>query len=129
MSVIEEEIYLPYSLSYSFQKADHRDHTFSVEIDELNASEIITRATTSITTTTTQATSSNTSFIIPSLPSIMDQGTLGSCTANAFYYTIMLQTNNGVPLSRIFLYANCRILDNTPLHLFSFKTPILHEIL
>jgi C1A family cysteine protease len=28
----------------------------------------------------------------------------------------MLQTNNGVPLSRIFLYANCRILDNTPLN-------------
>ena len=105
-----------YKLLHSFQEKDDRDYTFSVKIDETHNVQMITKTAKSITTTTTQPLKDTPSFIISPLPTIIDQSSIGDCTACAFYYTLMSQTNNGVPLSRLFVYANCRILDNTPLN-------------
>jgi C1A family cysteine protease len=49
------------------------------------------------------------------LPPILDQGNIGSCVANAFAFCIAVQTKNALKISRLYHYANCRILDSTPL--------------
>jgi C1A family cysteine protease len=46
----------------------------------------------------------------------LNQGTLGSCVANAFSHCIAYQTANVVVPSRLFHYANCRTIDFTPLN-------------
>lgn len=50
------------------------------------------------------------------LAPILNQGNLGACVANAFALNIATQTNKGVMPSRLTLYSNCRILQNTPLN-------------
>ena len=59
--------------------------------------------------------STNTPFRITNMPPILDQGNLGDCVANAFSLCISLQTANNLSISRLYHYANCRILDNTSL--------------
>jgi C1A family cysteine protease len=54
-------------------------------------------------------------FNITKLPSILDQGSIGSCVSNAFVFSINTQTNNYLNISRMFHYAICRILQHTPL--------------
>ena len=103
-----------YKLSHRFQTKDDRDHKYSATLDESTKLQAVT-VSTKAGTVTTNTPAPNSSFSISPLPSIMDQGNLGDCTANAFYYTIMKQTSNKVPLSRLYLYANCRSLDYTPL--------------
>jgi C1A family cysteine protease len=101
-------------LSYNFQKADNRDYTFSATLDKVNNLELV-ETKTKLNFLKAEKSVSASSFSISTLPNIMDQGDLGDCVANAFYYTIMSQTKNEVPLSRLYLYANCRCLDYTPL--------------
>ena len=55
-----------------------------------------------------------TQFTLPKLLSPYNQGSVGNCVANAFAYSIRHQIT-GLSLSRLQLYAICRILDNTPL--------------
>jgi C1A family cysteine protease len=107
---------ISYKLNHQFQEKDERDYTYSVKLDEVHNLEIVTKTAKGVTTTTTQPSKTSSAFTIPNLPSIINQGNIGSCTANAFYFTVMQQTKNQIPLSRLFLYANCRCLDNTPLN-------------
>ena len=104
-----------YKLVYSFQETDEKDYKFHAECDEINKLETISITAKGVTTTSTTP-SSGTSFTISVLPNIIDQGQLGDCVANAFYYCIMSQTNNNVNPSRLYLYANCRSIDFTPLN-------------
>lgn len=104
-----------YKLVHKIQKHDERDHTFSIERYQSKKLELFTTIINNKKVTNTKPISEP-SFIIPDLPSIIDQGSLGDCTANAFYYTIMLQTKNDLPLSRLYLYANCRCIDDIPLN-------------
>ena len=55
-------------------------------------------------------------YFFSSLPPILNQGDLGGCVANAFSICISIQTSNVVNQSRLFHYANSRILDFTPLN-------------
>jgi C1A family cysteine protease len=93
-------------LTYKFQEKDARDYIFKTEN---------LKATINAKVTTTVPVLLPVSFMVPVLPAIINQDVLGDCVANAFYYSLMSQTNNSVPLSRLFVYANCRCLDNTPL--------------
>jgi C1A family cysteine protease len=101
-------------LKHNPRKHDPRDHTFSIERDpSKNVETFITIKKNNTLQGTKPASAS--SFTVSPLPSIIDQGNLGSCTANAFYYTTMQQTKNMLPLSRLYLYANCRCIDDMPL--------------
>ena len=44
---------------------------------------------------------------------IYDQGTLGSCTANAIAQQIQIKTQNKLSISRIYEYFNSRLLEGT----------------
>ena len=104
-----------YKLSYKFQKVDERDYKFSASLCETTGSEIVNIKTKNGTNNATKSASAP-SFTVSTLPSIIDQGQLGDCVANAFYYSVMSQTNNKINLSRLYVYANCRCLDYTPLN-------------
>jgi C1A family cysteine protease len=104
-----------YNLSYKFQKIDERDYIFTASLDKTNQKEIITIKTKAGTTTISK-TESMPSFAVTNLPNIIDQGQIGDCVANAFYYTVMSQTKNTINLSRLYVYANCRCIDYTPLN-------------
>ena len=102
-------------LKYKARKVDPRDYTFSVERDPTKNVETFTTIKKSNTLQGIKYVSAP-SFSISPLPAIINQGQLGACTANAFYYTTMKQTKNMLPLSRLYLYANCRCIDDTPLN-------------
>jgi len=104
-------------LIYKFQKKDSRDYIFKASLE--NPKSFNLRVINSITqnnVTTTTKTILASVFIIPNLPKIINQGHIGACVANAFCYNLMQQTKNTIFLSRLFLYANCRILDFMPLN-------------
>ena len=106
-------------LIYKFKEPDSRNHTFKSTFD-MQKNEIhttITRPTlaTQQTTTFTKVNTLPSIFQISYLSSILDQGAIGSCVANAFAYAISVKTTNSVNLSRLNLYATCRILDDCPL--------------
>jgi C1A family cysteine protease len=125
-----EEITPKCKLLYKFQNTDHRDYVFKAEpnaVPKLSASASASSPA-SITRTQTfgvRAIPPKTtifkaaipaSFSVSILPNILDQGSLGDCVANAFYYTIMSQTNRAINLSRLSLYAISRTIDYTPLN-------------
>jgi hypothetical protein len=103
-------------LNYKFQKKDDRDHTYKTEPHpELTHLEVTsTTRKGSVTTKTSKVAPS--SYNVTGLPPIIDQGDLGTCVTNAFSYCVSKQTNKAVNLSRLFLYAICRCLDDTPLN-------------
>lgn len=109
-------------LLYKFQNTDHRDYVFKAEPNlSASAPTTITRtqtfgATTIPPKTTTVKAAIPASFSVSILPNILDQGSLGDCVANAFYYTVMSQTNRAINLSRLSLYAISRTIDYTPLN-------------
>ena len=111
--------HLNYKLQYKFQEKDNRDHTYTSEIDKitinLETTTIIRNGNVVIKTTTTDDKPKN--YVVTNLPSIIDQGELGTCVANAFSYCVSKQTNKAINLSRLFLYAICRCIDYTPLNL------------
>lgn len=99
-----------YKLSYSFQKPDTRDYTFTVDIHETDANILKS-------TTVTKKTSIVQSFysLAPTFKiqtTILDQGDVGDCVCNALASCISKQTKNYVNISRLHLYNLCRILDN-----------------
>jgi C1A family cysteine protease len=55
--------------------------------------------------------------LTPQMPAICDQGELGSCTAcaggGAFHYTLIKENKPAYTPSRLFIYYNERVLDNT----------------
>ena len=104
-------------LIYNFQKKDVRDYKFNAVLENIN-SPILTTINTLIQNKTVIITKTKLvpSFTISNLPKILDQGNLGNCVANAFCYCLMHQTKNNILLSRLFLYANSRCLDFTPLN-------------
>jgi C1A family cysteine protease len=107
-----------YKLSYKFQPTDDRDykiHSVITDVSDFNNLKVSNTITTKTSVTVTKSTVS-TSFTVSVLPNILDQGDLNDCVANAFYYSVMSQTNNGVPLSRLFVYANARCIEFTPLN-------------
>ncbi len=102
-------------LNYKFQKKDDRDHTYKTEPHpELTHLEVTTTTRKGIVAKNTTKVAP-TSYNVTALPSIIDQGDIGSCVTNAFSYCVSKQTNKAVNLSRLFLYAICRCLDYTSL--------------
>jgi C1A family cysteine protease len=106
-----------YKLNYCFQSKDERDHIFQTKISQCKTLEIssITKPS-SNTTNTINSSISPSNFTITTINPILDQGNLGDCVINAFSYCISFQTNNNFNSSRLYHYAICRILDNTPLN-------------
>ena len=99
-----------YQLSYKFQVKDKRDHTTHHEDGKIilkSSYGILSKATPPKLPTT---------FTIPVLAPILDQGNLGDCVCNSASYIVNVQTSGKVNLSRIMLYDLCRINDNTPLN-------------
>lgn len=131
-----------YKCNYKFRPKDARDYIFST-IEKTNNSIIrkgeiletvanktdLTISTLTATTKTSAPTNSttptnSTATIKTTAPiyniskptvSILNQGIIGDCVCNAFSYAISFQTNNGNNLSRLLMYATCRILDGVPL--------------
>jgi C1A family cysteine protease len=107
-----------YRLSYQFQPKDTRDYMFQSTTPETPGTE--TPGTIVITTPKSQTvltakTTLPTLYRVPNLPTILDQGSVGDCVANAFAFTIAKQTQGYIKPSRLFHYCNSRILDNTAL--------------
>jgi C1A family cysteine protease len=106
---------IQYKLIYNFQEKDNRDYTYTSIFDSNTNLETSTLNKNNIIITTTSSVSPST-FTISTLPPIINQGNLGDCVACAFSYCISKQTNQNVTISRLFLYAICRSLDDTPLN-------------
>jgi C1A family cysteine protease len=109
--------HLNYKLSYKFQEKDERDHTYTTELNVIPQFKLETTKITrngKLLLKTSKATPNN--YTVTNLPSIIDQGELGACVTNAFFYCVNKQTNKTVNLSRLFLYALCRCVDYTPLN-------------
>lgn len=107
---------LNYKLTYKFQQKDVRDHTYTTVTDPKSSNTETTTVVRNGVVSTVNSKISPTNYIINGLPSIIDQGNLGTCVVNAFFYCVSRQTNRGVNLSRLFLYALCRCIDYTPLN-------------
>lgn len=104
-------------LIYELKTPDPRNYILHVELnvnDKLEVATITKPVSNSVTTKTTAV--SPAKFSISYLPPILDQGNLGDCVANAFAFCIGVQTKNNLKISRLYHYANCRIIDNTPLN-------------
>jgi len=110
--------HLSYKLLYKFQEKSENHPTYKAEIHPnlsfLELSTIKIPEKNSITSTSNKT--SPPSFIISNIGNILDQGQLGDCVCNAFSFCINTVTKKNVNISRIYLYAICRILDNTPLN-------------
>jgi len=104
-------------LLYDFKEPDPRNYIFHADVNETLNLEL---TTTTIPSTNNVKTSSTpislSAFTINNLSPIFDQGNLGDCVANAFAYCINVKTQNTVNISRLYTYANCRILQNTSLN-------------
>ena len=96
-------------LNYKFQEKDDRDYKIKMEKNGL-----ILKTSKGESIKLVKALVSN--FIITGLAPILDQGNLGSCVANAAALIISTQSKKVTNLSRILLYAICRISDNTNLN-------------
>jgi len=105
-------------LIYKFQEKDNKDFTFKVEKHPTNNYLISTikQGVNIVTKPVLKLKADPSTFVIQNISNILDQGNLGDCVANAFKFAISSQTNKRVQISRLFLYAICRILDNTPLN-------------
>jgi hypothetical protein len=103
-----------YKLNYTFQKKEKSDYKYATSIHPNNILETTTIVTKNGNISKATKISPST-FIIPNLPPIINQGNLGSCVSNSFSYCISKQTKNKVTISRLFLYAICRCIDYTPL--------------
>jgi C1A family cysteine protease len=96
-------------LNYKFQEKDERDYKIKMENHGL-----ILKTKKGESTKILKVLPNN--FIIPNISPILDQGNLGSCVANSASLIISTQTKKVTNLSRILLYAICRICDNTSLN-------------
>lgn len=102
-----------YKLSYKFQERDERDFSISHN-QKTNLLSIKTKNDIKEIDAGTIPAKLNLYRIINPII-ILDQGSIGSCVANAFALNISYQTANKILLSRLMLYALARIRGNTPL--------------
>lgn len=112
-------MYQNYKLTYTFQEKDSRDYIYKTTPHPNNKNLEISIVTNPVNNNTVVSKTSFTSpvvYKIPSIGPILDQGSLGSCVANAFAFTINAQTLNHFNISRLYLYSICRTLDFTPLN-------------
>ena len=105
-----------YKLTHKFQDQDPRDYIHKTILHPTNNTLELTTTKKKGTMTKQTAKASPVTFMLKNLPPILNQGSLGTCVANCFSYTVAKQTNKVINLSRLQLYALCRILDNTPLN-------------
>ena len=135
---IEEPLFQPHTpLNYAFQKWDERNHVFEAIDETTYALSIPSKDQVHIGTISnpkphtlakkkpkpkpkpkpnpTPANTNSSLTLVPLLPPILTQGDIGCCVANAFAFCISYQTAHYVNPSRLFHYANSRILDNTPI--------------
>jgi C1A family cysteine protease len=105
-----------YKLTHKFLKPDSRDYLHKTILHPANNALELTTTKKKGTTTKQVAKASPTTFLLKNLPPILNQGSLGTCVANCFSYTVAKQTNKLINLSRLQLYAICRNIDNTPLN-------------
>ena len=105
--------YSSYKLSYTFQNKDDRDYLFSHNA-ETNLITLKTKNEINEINTVSIPLKLNLYRIINPII-ILDQGTIGSCVANAFALNISYQTANKTMLSRLMLYVLARIRQNSTL--------------
>lgn len=86
-----------YLLNYKFQEKDHRDYVYQSRLT------VVTQKSVNIANTNTIT--------------IFDQGSLGSCVANAFIQCINIMTKKTVMGSRLYLYFNGRAVAKYQLEL------------
>ena len=106
---------------YKFQPKDDRDHIFSSVPHPTNAELHLASITIPLKNSTSSRTmtANPSSFVISNTSGILDQGSLGACVCNAFSFAINTQTRSTTSpavLSRLYMYAICRILDNNGLN-------------
>ena len=103
---------IPSVLNHVARVPSPNDHTLSVWLNRV----VITQNNAIVKTIPLGSTALPTTFSLQSsLSPILNQGNLGDCVANAFALNISTQTKNAVVPSRLYHYANCRILQGTPL--------------
>ena len=105
-----------YKFTYKFQEKDTRDYTHKTSYHPTNKILEVTNITKKGLTDLKTTKVSPKKFTVSKLPAILDQGNFGTCVTNAFSFVVSKQTNNSIPLSRLFLYNICRSIDNTPLN-------------
>lgn len=107
-----------YKLTYKFQKKDERDYMYISKLtyDLLSKEQAIQPVISPLCKKSIicDKLALPASFSLESsLSSILDQGYIGSCVSNAFSLCVSTMTKNTINLSRLFLYALARILENT----------------
>jgi C1A family cysteine protease len=106
---------ISYKLTYSFQPEDTRDYICKTVPHPRNNKVKLHETIKKGIKTLKAVKAPPAVFKISSLPAIPDQGTLGTCVANSFSFTISKQTNENLKISRLMLYALSRCIDDTPL--------------
>jgi C1A family cysteine protease len=99
---------------YTFQKKDDRDHIYYHPDPHMPSPPHLHKAFKLHKYSTLEKTL-KTSYQIESLPTVLNQGSLGDCVANAAAYTLLVVGKSSTMLSRLMIYANCRCIDYTPL--------------
>jgi C1A family cysteine protease len=102
-----------FQLNYVPRVPDPRDYTYHYNENEKKS--IVTKKGKTIKTLF-KATLPASFSLQSSMAPILNQGNLGSCVCNAFALTISTQTKKNVNQSRLFHYANCRILQGDPIN-------------
>jgi C1A family cysteine protease len=105
-----------YTFTYKFQEKDIRDYKHTTISHPTNNNLEVTNITQKGISNFKTTKVSPRKFMVSKLPAVLDQGNLGTCVSNAFSFVVSKQTNNNIPLSRLFLYNICRSIDNTPLN-------------
>lgn len=101
-----------YKLNTTPRKPDQRDYLYHV-IEEKQLIVVKKNNKLKISKITANKTPPTTFSLQTSLSPILDQGSLGSCVTNAFALNVATQTKSAVKPSRLFHYANCRILQGS----------------
>jgi len=105
-----------YKLNYNFQVKDSRDYRRTTKVHPNNNKLELTTIIKKGTQISKIVKASPTKLVVSYLPPILNQGSWGSCVANAFSFTVSKQTRSNIVLSRLFLYNICRSIDYSPLN-------------
>jgi len=103
---------LVHSYKFSYAKIGKQYSTTNLFHAENN---ILKATTNNVVTTSTVSIIPATTFTVSVLPAIINQGQIGDCVCNAFQYCITSMTSNKLVISRLFLYANSRIIQDSTL--------------
>jgi len=99
-----------FQLNFNARELDPRDYTFHFN-EKINTIEINKQGNTILKSL--KASPPSSFSVQSSMSSILNQGNIGSCVVNAFALNIITQTKNAIAPSRLFLYANSRILQGS----------------